>query len=118
MFDLVTTLFLRNYRHRPLHLFGLVGLAVAMVGVAINGYLTILWFSGQYISQRPLLMLGTLLMSVGIQIGIVGLLAELITSATYRPSELQGLIARVHHHDETRSEDTVASEFRSLDGSA
>jgi glycosyltransferase involved in cell wall biosynthesis len=107
MFDLVTTLFLRSYERRPMHLFGFVGAVVALVGVAINGYLSVLWFSGEYISQRPLLMLGTLLIGLGIQIGIFGLLAELITSATFSKSAVKELIARVHQHGSERPEDAV-----------
>lgn len=77
-FDLFTILFLTNFKTRPLHLFGLLGLLMAGLGVVICLYLTTLWFSGQTIGNRPLLFLGILLIIAGIQLFTSGLLAELI----------------------------------------
>ena len=50
------------------------------VGFVILTYLTVIWFWGQGIGQRPLLTLGVLLVVVGIQFVSLGLLSELITS--------------------------------------
>jgi glycosyltransferase involved in cell wall biosynthesis len=100
-FDLLTTLFLCGFQRRPLHLFGLVGLAFLLIGVSIDAYLAFLWFAGiAYIGNRPLLMLGTLLIIVGIQILIFGLLAELITAATYRRSEALEYVRHIHQTPE------------------
>jgi glycosyltransferase involved in cell wall biosynthesis len=95
--DLLTTLFLCGFQRQPLHLFGLVGLGFLGLGVSIDTYLAFLWLAGlAYIGNRPLLMLGTLLIIVGIQILIFGLLAELITAATYRRAEVWGYIRHLH----------------------
>lgn len=100
-FDLLTTLFLCGFQRRPLHLFGLVGLAFLLIGVSIDAYLAFLWLTGlAYIGNRPLLMLGTLLIIVGIQILIFGLLAELITAATYRRSEALEYVRHIYHTPE------------------
>ena len=99
-FDLFTILFLCGFQRRPLHLFGPIGVGVGALGFVINLYLAVLWFSGATIGDRPLLMLGTLMIIVGIQILIFGLLGEMITSATYRPSEVDDLIRRVDRHPE------------------
>lgn len=100
-FDLLTVLYLSQFQQRPLHLFGLLGLVFALVGFAINLYLTILWFMGERpIGNRPLLTLGTLLITLGIQILLFGLLAEMIAAGTYRRSETAQLIRKVHHHSE------------------
>jgi glycosyltransferase involved in cell wall biosynthesis len=97
-FDLLTTLFLCSFQRRPLHLFGLIGLVFLLTGLAIDTYLACLWLTGiAYIGNRPLLMLGTLLIIVGIQVLIFGLLAELITAATYRRSEVIECIRHVHN---------------------
>ena len=50
------------------------------VGFVILLYLSIEWFWGQAMGQRPLLTLGVLLLVVGIQFVSLGLLSELITS--------------------------------------
>jgi glycosyltransferase involved in cell wall biosynthesis len=79
-FDLLSVTFMGRYRHRPLHLFGGVGLLMGAVGFVILLYLTVVWFWGQAIGHRPLLTLGVLLIVVGFQFVSLGLLSELITS--------------------------------------
>jgi glycosyltransferase involved in cell wall biosynthesis len=83
-FDLLTILLITRYRARPLHLFGGVGLAFAAVGFGCLGYLTVLWFQGRGIGQRPLLLLGVLLVLVGVQLVSTGLLGEMIGSVQVR----------------------------------
>jgi glycosyltransferase involved in cell wall biosynthesis len=78
--DLLTVTFMGRYSHRPLHLFGGLGLGAAAIGFLILTYLTIVKISGEAIGQRPLLLLGVLLVVVGIQLLSLGLLSELITS--------------------------------------
>ena len=39
--DLLTVSFMGRYRHRPLHLFGGLGLVLGLIGFAILGYLTV-----------------------------------------------------------------------------
>ena len=83
-FDLLTVLFLTQYTRRPLHLFGWFGLLSLGLGTLINAYLSALWFLGQPIGHRPLLTLGVLLMTIGAQFFLTGLLAELIVHAAPR----------------------------------
>jgi glycosyltransferase involved in cell wall biosynthesis len=105
-FDLLTVLFLGSFKRRPLHLFGLIGMVLFGVGFAIDLYLSLLWITGiAYIGNRPLLILGTLLIIVGIQVVIFGLLAEMVTAATYRRSEVAGLIRRVNRNAAKRRGD-------------
>jgi glycosyltransferase involved in cell wall biosynthesis len=79
-FDLLSVTFMGRYRHRPLHLFGGVGLLMGAIGFIILLYLTMVWLWGHGIGQRPLLTLGVLLLVVGIQFVSLGLLSELVTS--------------------------------------
>jgi hypothetical protein len=77
--DLLTVLLTTRYNLRPLHLFGLVGMAFGGLGVLLLLYLSVLWFAGYGpIGTRPLLFLGLLLTVVGVQLVSTGLLAELI----------------------------------------
>ena len=79
-FDLITVTFMGRYRHRPLHLFGGLGLALGGAGFLVCVYLTVLWFTGSAIGHRPLLTLGVLLVVVGIQFLSLGLIGEMITT--------------------------------------
>ena len=79
-FDLLSVTFMGRYRHRPLHLFGGVGLLMGAVGFIFLLYLTVLKVWGQGIGTRPLLTLGVLLVVVGIQLVSLGLISELVTS--------------------------------------
>ena len=55
-FDLLTVMAITRYSHRPLHLFGLLGLLFGFAGLAINLYLSIRWFYAEWIGNRPLLL--------------------------------------------------------------
>ena len=79
-FDLFTVLFLTRYRQKPLHLFGFFGLGSLSLGFIISLYLSVLWFMGYGIGNRPLLFLGVLLMIVGMQSFSIGLIGEMITN--------------------------------------
>jgi dolichol-phosphate mannosyltransferase len=78
--DLLGVSFMGRYRHRPLHLFGGLGLGLGALGSAILVYLTIDKFLGHPIGRRPLLMLGVLLVVVGLQLFSLGLISELVTA--------------------------------------
>jgi dolichol-phosphate mannosyltransferase len=78
--DLLTVSFIGRYRHRPLHLFGGLGLILGFFGTAILIYLTVLKALGNAIGHRPLLMLGVLLVVIGLQFFSLGLISEMITS--------------------------------------
>jgi glycosyltransferase involved in cell wall biosynthesis len=79
-FDLLSVSFIGRYRHRPLHLFGGLGLVTMTAGIAALLYLTVLKIEGRAIGSRPLLILGVLLVVVGIQLLSLGLIGEMITS--------------------------------------
>jgi dolichol-phosphate mannosyltransferase len=79
-FDLLSVSFLGRYGHRPLHLFGGLGLLLGLSGTVILIYLTALKIAGHAIGQRPLLILGVLLVVVGLQLLSLGLLSEMIIS--------------------------------------
>jgi len=79
-FDLLSVSFLGRYGHRPLHLFGGLGLLLGASGTGILIYLTAIKAAGHAIGQRPLLILGVLLVVVGIQLFSLGLLSEMIIS--------------------------------------
>lgn len=77
-FDLITVLFLTKFSKKPLHFFGRLGLFTALVGIIIDAWLAVEWFGGRAIGNRPLLLLGTMLIVIGIQFFTFGLLAEFL----------------------------------------
>lgn len=76
--DLLTVKFLVSYSKKPFHLFGFLGLLFFFFGLAINAYLSYIWLMGFSIGERPLLILGVLLMLIGAQFVSLGLLGEMI----------------------------------------
>jgi glycosyltransferase involved in cell wall biosynthesis len=80
LLDLFSVLFFGRYQYRPLHLFGGAGLIALLVGLAICAYLTVEKLTGEAIGDRPLLMLGVLLILGGIQLFTLGLVGEMITA--------------------------------------
>lgn len=86
LFDSLTTTFLLKYSDRPMYFFGRVGLYTSLAGFAICMYLTVLWFMGQRIGGRPLLILGVLLMMVGIQFVSTGFVCNIIVDRFFRTS--------------------------------
>ena len=69
-------------------LFGLIGLVSFGAGFLIDAWLAFLWaFRGESLSNRPLLILGVLLMLAGLQVLTTGLLAEMTTHRTFQCSD-------------------------------
>ena len=90
-FDLLTVLFLNHYTRRPLHLFGWLGILALGGGFAINLYLAVLKLGfGEAIGNRPLLTLGVLLMVMGSQFVMFGLLGEMLAHQTRVTTEQRG----------------------------
>lgn len=81
--DLATVVVLARFGRRPGHFFGGLGLALMMIGLVVLAYLTGVWvFTDQAIGTRPLLSLGVLLVVLGGQLIVLGVLAELILNRT------------------------------------
>jgi hypothetical protein len=77
-----------------MHLFGLVGLLLGAVGFCVELYLTILWFRGFKIGDRPLLLLGALLILAGIQFFSMGFIGEFLTYQKHRKIDAEDLPIR------------------------
>jgi glycosyltransferase involved in cell wall biosynthesis len=93
-FDLLSVMFLTRYQRKPMHLFGLVGLLLGTVGFVVELYLTVLWFRGHKIGDRPLLLLGALLILAGIQFFSMGFIGEFLTYQNQKKDRAQELPIR------------------------
>ncbi len=87
MLDLLLMLFFQKFATRPLQFFGFTGGVMLLAGFFIELYLTFLkLFAGRDIGNRPLLILGVLLVISGLILAGIGLLAELIIRTYYEAS--------------------------------
>ena len=83
-FDSLTIAYLSKYYNRPMHFFGRLGLFSGSIGAFICVYLTILSFLGEAIGNRPLLLLGVLLILVGIQFFSMGLIGDILIDSSFK----------------------------------
>lgn len=87
-FSLLTVILMTRYTNKPLHFFGLMGLLLTGIGSAIDLYLiTLRVLFDQWLSNRPLLIIGTFLAIVGVQLVLFGLLAEMVAFSYRRESD-------------------------------
>src|SRR5205085_4242677 len=91
--DLLTVKFLLSYSTRPLQIFGLLGGGMGLAGALMIGWLSGVRLMGviglmpdQSIGNRPLLLIGILLVFTGVQLVTLGLLAEM-QARTYHESQ-------------------------------
>jgi glycosyltransferase involved in cell wall biosynthesis len=82
--DLLTVRFLMSYENRPSHLFGGLGMGMIAVGATMLAVLLVEWFGGTSVGSRPMLTAGVLLVVVGVQLLVFGLMAELTVYARHR----------------------------------
>jgi glycosyltransferase involved in cell wall biosynthesis len=85
--DLITVRFMQSYLVRPMQVFGLAGIVSGFIGFAMCTWLAFQKLAfGYAIGNRPLLMLGILLIMVGVQLLSLGLIADVL-SRTYHESQ-------------------------------
>ncbi len=106
LLDLVTVVFMERYRTRPMQFFGLLGIASGGLGVLVGLYATIaklvrsLGAGAATFRAYPGLMAAVLLIVLGVQFAVMGLLGELVVRTYY---EAQGkriyAIRQIVEHD-------------------
>ncbi len=79
LLDILTVFFLFKFTRKPLRFFGLVGAGLLGTGFLITGYLaTMRLLHVTALADRPLLLLGVLLMVLGVLTASLGLIGEII----------------------------------------
>ena len=95
LLDLATVKFLLSYSTRPLQIFGLIGLVTGGIGALITAYLAyVRLFTTQGIGDRPLLLLGVMLIFIGVQLLTFGLLAEVMARTYYESQDKPTYVIR------------------------
>jgi glycosyltransferase involved in cell wall biosynthesis len=93
--DLISVYFFMRFFSRPGHFFGLIGLVLSAIGSAILIYLIALKFVyGFDIGDRPLLIAGTLLVVVGIQLISLGVIGEILSRTYFASSNEKSYFVR------------------------
>jgi len=88
-FDLLTVLFTTRFIKRPLHLFGTLGLISFFIGSGITIYLTVMkLIYNEYLTNRPLFLVGILFIILGVQSFSLGLIGEMITKSYYTEEDI------------------------------
>ena len=85
--DLLTVKFLISYSTRPLQIFGLLGLGMGALGTVLCGWLVFVkYVRHEGIADRPLLLAAIVLLVMGVQFLMSGLIAEM-QARTYHESQ-------------------------------
>jgi hypothetical protein len=78
LIDVLGIFFLLRFTDKPLRFFGLVGATLSTAGALVLAVLLVQRFGGQGIANRPMLLLGVLLLVLGSQAIALGLIGEII----------------------------------------
>lgn len=82
--DLITVKFLLGFSKRPIHLFGSIGLIAGFLGSLMLAVITYQrFFHSVPMGNRPVLALGVMLVIIGLQFLVFGLLAEVLARTYY-----------------------------------
>lgn len=94
--DLIVIAFWQKYSSRPIHLFGGMGILMSFFGFLTGLYLVYLKFAhGISIANRPLLLLAVLLVVLGIQFIIFGLIADILIKMYYSGNKKNYYIEKI-----------------------
>jgi len=93
--DLITVKFLLGYSKRPIHLFGVVGAGAGILGFLILAMLTYQrLFQHVPMGNRPLLAFGVMMVIIGLQFLVFGLLAEVLARTYYESQSKKTYVVR------------------------
>lgn len=93
--DLISVYFFMRFFSRPGHFFGLIGLILSTIGSVVLIYLVSLkLLYGLDIGDRPLLVAGTLLVVVGIQLISLGVIGEILSRTYFASSKEKSYFIR------------------------
>lgn len=95
LLDLLTVKFLGSYSTKPIYFFGIFGLLFFFGAFISAGWLVYEKLAhGSYIIQSPLLLLSAMLVILGAQVTLMGLLAEILVRIYYEAREKPTYVIR------------------------
>lgn len=94
--DLVSLLFIHRYMSKPMHFFGTFGVVSLITGGLLVGYLAFMRiFYDVYLSNRPLLLFGILMLVLGVQLFSIGFLGEMMGRSGRRGANSPNIRERI-----------------------
>lgn len=102
--DLILMYFMQKFITRPIHFFGIIGFFLFALGFGIDTYLAVeKIFFGMNIGNRPLLLMGVLLILTGINLGGIGIISEFLTRIYYESQnkKIYNIKTMINFNDET-----------------
>ena len=99
--DLQLILFLKRFRHKPMHLFGGWGVLSLGLGSLILFWLLLQKILGHEIGGRPLLTLGFILFMAGVQLIALGILSEMMVRTYYESQDKKPYKVRQVHEQKS-----------------
>ena len=107
--DLIVVLFVQKFLAKPMQVFGLGGILSTVLGIGVCAWLAAdKLLNGSPLANRPLLLLGALLIVVGIQLLSMGLVADML-SRTYYESQGKRIYTIRKSYSPTSSTDMPSS---------
>jgi glycosyltransferase involved in cell wall biosynthesis len=92
--DLISVYFFMRFSARPAHFFGMLGMGFGALGGVILGYLLVLKMFGEQIGDRPLFMVGIMLVLIAVQILTTGVLSEMLSRTYYESKDVKSYHVR------------------------
>jgi glycosyltransferase involved in cell wall biosynthesis len=93
--DLITVKFLLGYAKRPIHLFGTLGVGSSVIGILGLVFMTYQRFIEKVpMGNRPLLSLSVMMIMIGLQFLVFGLLAEVLARTYYESQDKRTYVVR------------------------
>ncbi|MHB8921645.1 MAG: glycosyltransferase family 2 protein [Halothiobacillus sp.] len=114
--DLLSVYFFMRFAARPAHFFGMLGLGFGSLGGLILSYLLVLKMLGERIGDRPLFMVGIMLVLIAVQILTTGVLSEMLSRTYYESKEVKSYhirpaaLAELEHADWCQPQSSTPSE--------
>lgn len=122
LFDVLGLIFLARFTDKPLRFFGLLGTSLAALGGLILLVVFVQRFAGQPLADRPVLVLGVLLVTLGAQSVALGLIGEMIVHLSvggrsrYRIRETHSEAVEPRHSTELSGDTEARPAGGSADG--
>lgn len=97
LLDLIVVTFWQRYSARPIHIFGTLGIILTLLGISIGGYLGFeKLFLKASLADRPLFILSILMVVIGIQFFMSGILADIMVKVYHGQNDKKNyLIERI-----------------------